>query len=250
MEANIAAAAEVIKATVLFEEHLPQRACEVLKDALAARDDYNPVDLAWLQVHLARNLIEIGEFDEAWDFALEASLIGRREYQDPTARYVAGVAMEFVFQLNDLTGRQEAENLFRTIMKYSPDSSSWLRTQILAGGLTDFSEKNYPQSRDDAKIILGKECETTISKAHSTSLITGFAADANAWRRAAAAFACYFLLSADSIDELVYALNILRVAGVQDELELATSRFLHFGPAEPLAQIMNELSLKDATKSS
>ena len=249
VEANVAAAAEVIKATVLFEEHLPQRACEILKDALAARDDYNPVDLAWLQVHLARNLIEIGEFDEAWDLALEASLIGRREYQDPTARYVAGVAMEFVFQLNDLTGRQEAQNLFRTIMKYSPDSSSWLRTQILAGGLTDFIEKNYPQWRD-AEIILGKEYDNTILKAHSTSLITGFAADANAWRHAAAAFACYFLLSADSIDELVYALNILRVAGVQDELELATSRFLHFGPAEPLAQIMNELSLKDATKSS
>lgn len=249
VEANIAAAAEVIKATVLFEEHLPQRACEILKDALAARDDYSPVDLAWLQVHLARNLIEIGEFDEAWDLALEASLIGRREYQDPTARYVAGVAMEFVFQLNDLTGRQEAENLFRTIMKYSPDSSSWLRTQILAGGLTDFIEKNYPQWRD-AEIILGKEYDNTILRAHSTSLMTGFAADANAWRHAAAAFACYSLLSAASTDELVYALNILRVAGAQDELELATSQFLHFGPAEPLAQIMNELSLKDATKSS
>ena len=249
VEANVAAAAEVIKATVLFEEHLPQRACEILKDALAARDDYNPVDLAWLQVHLARNLIEIGEFDEAWDLALEASLIGRRQYQDPTARYVAGVAMEFVFQLNDLTGRQEAQNLFRTIMKYSPDSSSWLRTQILAGGLTDFIEKNYPQWRD-AEIILGKEYDNTILKAHSTSLITGFAADANAWRPAVAAFACYCLLSAASTDELVYALNILRVAGAQDELELATFQFLHFGPAEPLAQIMNELSLKDATKSS
>ena len=249
VEANIAAAAEVIKATVLFEEHLPQRACEILKDALAVRDDYNPVDLAWLQVHLARNLIEIGEFDEAWDLALEASLIGRREYQDPTARYVAGVAMEFVFQLNDLTERQEAENLFRTIMKYSPDSSSWLRTQILAGGLTDFIEKNYPQWRD-AEIILGKEYDNTILKAHSTSLITGFAADANAWRPAVAAFACYCLLSAASTDELVYALNILRVAGAQDELELATSQFLHFGPVEPLTRIMNELSLEDATKSS
>ena len=249
VEANVAAAAEVIKATVLFEEHLPRRACEILKDALAVRDDYNPVDLAWLQVHLARNLIEIGEFDEAWDLALEASLIGRREYQDPTARYVAGVAMEFVFQLNDLTGRQEAENLFRTIMKYSPDSSSWLRTQILAGGLTDFIEKNYPQWRD-AEIILGKEYDNTIVKAHSTSLITGFAADANAWRPAVAAFACYCLLSAASTDELVYALNILRVAGAQDELELATSRFLHFGPVEPLTRIMNELSLEDATKSS
>ena len=249
VEANVAAAAEVIKATILFEEHLPQRACEILKNALAARDDYNPVDLAWLQVHLARNLIEIGEFDEAWDFALAASLIGRREYQDPTARYVAGVAMEFVFQLNDLTGRQEAENLFRTIMKYSPDSSSWLRTQILAGGLTDFIEKNYPQWRD-AEIILGKEYDNTILKAHSTSLMTGFAADAHAWRHAAAAFACYSLLSAASTDELVYALNILRVAGAQDELELATSQFLHFGPAEPLARIMNELSLEDATKSS
>lgn len=249
VEANVAAAAEVIKATVLFEEHLPQRACEILKDALTARDDYNPVDLAWLQVHLARNLIEIGEFDEAWDLALEASLIGRREYQDPTAQYVAGVAMEFVFQLNDLTGRQEAQNLFRTIMKYSPDSSSWLRTQILAGGLTDFIEKNYPQWRD-AEIIFGKEYDNTILKAHSTSLMTGFAADANAWRHAAAAFACYCLLSAASTDELVYALNILRVAGAQDELELATSRFLHFGPVEPLTRIMNELSLEDATKSS
>ena len=249
VEANVAAAAEVIKATVLFEEHLPQRACEILKDALTVRDDYNPVDLAWLQVHLARNLIEIGEFDEAWDLALEASLIGRREYQDPTARYVAGAAMEFVFQLNDLTGRQEAQNLFRTIMKYSPDSSSWLRTQILAGGLTDFIEKNYPQWRD-AEIILGKEYDNTILKAHSTSLMTGFAADVNAWRHAVAAFACYCLLSAASTDELAYALNILRVAGAQDGLELATSQFLHFGPAEPLARIMNELSLEDATKSS
>ena len=80
--------------------------------------------------------------------------------------------------------------------------------------------------------------------------MTGFAADANAWRHAVAAFACYCLLSAASTDELVYALNILRVAGAQNELELATSRFLHFGPVEPLARIMNELSLEDATKSS
>lgn len=50
-EADIAAAVEVIKATVLSEKHLPQRACKELRDALT-RDDYSPVDYAWLQLHL------------------------------------------------------------------------------------------------------------------------------------------------------------------------------------------------------
>ena len=83
-EADIAAAIEVIKATVLFEKHLPQHACKELKDVLT-RDDYSPVDYAWLQLHLARNLIEIGEFDRAQGLALEVSLIGQIEYKDPSA---------------------------------------------------------------------------------------------------------------------------------------------------------------------
>lgn len=249
-EADIAAAIEVIKATVLFEKHLPQRACKELRDALT-RDDYSPVDYVWLQLHLARNLIEIGEFDRAQGLALEVSLIGQIEYKDPSARYLAGVAMDFVFQLHSKAQRMDSEaeeqNLTKAI-KARDTAASWWRTQILVSGLSDFVEKTYSQWSDNDDIIIWKAYDTVVLRMRSASLIAGFAADTNNWRYAVVLLARYFLVFSTDTNELVYALNLLRMAGAKDELKLAVSHFLHFGPIEPLAQIVNELSLDDSTR--
>ena len=249
-EADIAAAIEVIKATVLFEKHLPQRACKELGDALA-RDDYSPVDYAWLQLHLVRNLIEIGEFDQAQGLALEVSLIGQIEYKDPSARYLAGVAMDFVFQLHSRVGSMgfeaEEQNLTKAI-KARDTAASWWRTQILVSGLSDFVEKTYSQWSDNDDITIWKAYDTVVLRMRSASLIAGFAADTNNWRYAVVLLARYFLVFSTDTNKLVYALNLLRIAGAKNELKLAVSHFLRFGPIEPLAQIINELSLDDSTR--
>lgn len=249
-EADIAAAIEVIKATVLFEKHLPQHACKELKDVLT-RDDYSPVDYAWLQLHLARNLIEIGEFDRAQGLALEVSLIGQIEYKDPSARYLAGVAMDFVFQLHSrvqwMGFEAEEQNLTKAI-KARDTAASWWRTQILVSGLSDFVEKTYSQWSDNDDITIWKAYDAVVLRMRSASLIAGFAADTNNWRYAVVLRACYFLVFSTDTNELVYALNLLRIAGAKDELKLAASHFLRFGPIEPLVQVVNELSLDDSTR--
>ena len=249
-EADIAAAVEVIKATVLSEKHLPQRACKELRDALT-RDDYSPVDYAWLQLHLARNLIEIGEFDRAQGLALEVSLIGQIEYKDPSARYLAGVAMDFVFQLHSRVQRMgfeaEEQNLTKAI-KARDTAASWWRTQIVVSGLSDFVEKTYLQWSDNDDITIWKAYDAVVLRMRSASLIAGFAADTNNWRYAVVLRACYFLVFSTDTNELVYALNLLRIAGAKNELKLAASHFLRFGPIEPLVQVVNKLSLDDSTR--
>ena len=250
-EADIAAAIEVIKATVLFEKHLPQRACKELRDALT-RDDYSPVDYAWLQLHLVRNLIEIGEFDRAQGLALEVSLIGQIEYKDPTARYLTGVAMDFVFQLHGRVQRIDFEaaerNLTRAI-KARDTAASWWRTQILVSGLSGFVEETYSQwGNNNVDGAIEKRDDDAVLRMRSASLIAGFAADTNNWRYAVVLRARYFLVFSTDTNELVYALNLLRMAGAKDELKLAASHFLRFGPIEPLVQVVNELSLDDSTR--
>ena len=251
MEADIAAAIEVIKATVLFEKHLPQRACKELENALV-RDDYNPVDRAWLRLHLARNLMEIGDFDQAQHLALKVPLIGKMEYKDPTARYLTGVAMDFVFQLSRRLQRMDFEsaeqNLTKAI-KARDTAASWWRTQILVSGLSGFVEKTYSQwGNNNADGAIGKRYDDAVLRMCSASLIAGFAADTNNWRYAVVLLARYFLVFSIDINELVYALNLLRIAGAKDELKLAASHFLRFGPIEPLVQVVNELSLDDSTR--
>lgn len=252
MEADIAAAVEVIKATVLFEEHLPQRACKELEDALA-RDDYNPVDRAWLRLHLARNLMEIGDFDQAQHLALKVPLIGKMEYKDPTARYLTGVAMDFVFQLHGSRAQRidfeaEERNLTKAI-KARDTAASWWRTQILVSGFSGFVEKTYSQwGNNNVDVAIGKRYDDAVLRICSASLIAGFAADTNNWRYAVVLLARYFLVFSIDINELVYALNLLRIAGAKDELKLAASHFLRFGPIEPLVQVVNELSLDDSTR--
>lgn len=251
MEADIAAAIEVIKATVLFEEHLPQRAYKELENALV-RDDYNPVDRAWLRLHLARNLMEIGDFDQAQHLALKVPLIGKMEYKDPTARYLTGVAMDFVFQLHSgaqwMGSKAEERNLAEAI-KARDTAASWWRTQILVSGLSGFVEKTYSQwGNNNVDVAVRKKYDDAVLRMRSASLIAGFAADTNNWRYAVVLLARYSLVFSTDTNELVYALNLLRIAGAKNELKLAASHFLRFGPIEPLVQVVNKLSLDDSTR--
>ena len=197
--------------------------------------------------------MEIGDFDQAQHLALKVPLIGKMEYKDPTARYLTGVAMDFVFQLHGSRAQRidfeaEERNLTKAI-KARDTAASWWRTQILVSGLSGFVEKTYSQwGNNNADGAIGKRYDDAVLRMCSASLIAGFAADTNNWRYAVVLLARYFLVFSIDINELVYALNLLRIAGAKDELKLAASHFLRFGPIEPLVQVVNELSLDDSTR--
>ena len=141
----------------------------------------------------------------------------------------------------------EEQNLTKAI-KARDTAASWWRTQILVSGLSDFVEKTYSQWSDNDDITIWKAYDAVVLRMRSASLIAGFAADTNNWRYAVVLRACYFLVFSTDTNELVYALNLLRIAGAKDELKLAASHFLRFGPIEPLVQVVNELSLDDSTR--
>lgn len=199
--------------------------------------------------------MEIGEFDQAQHLALKVPLIGKMEYKDPTARYLTGVAMDFVFQLHGSRAQRidfeaEERNLTKAI-KARDTAASWWRTQILVSGFSGFVEKTYSQwGNNNVDVAVRKRYDDAVLRMCSASLIAGFAADTNNWRYAVVLLARYFLAFSIDINELVYALNLLCIAGAKDELELAISHFLRFGPIEPLVRVMNELSLDDSTNNS
>ena len=175
------------------------------------------------------------------------------EYKDPTARYLTGVAMDFVFQLHGSRAQRidfeaEERNLTKAI-KARDTAASWWRTQILVSGLSGFVEKTYSQwGNNNVDVAVRKRYDDAVLRICSASLIAGFAADTNNWRYAVVLLARYFLVFSIDANELVYALNLLRIAGAKDELKLAASHFLRFGPIEPLVQVVNELSLDDSTR--
>lgn len=161
--------------------------------------------------------------------------------------------MDFVFQLHGSRAQRidfeaEERNLTKAI-KARDTAASWWRTQILVSGLSGFVEKTYSQwGNNNADGAIGKRYDDAVLRMCSASLIAGFAADTNNWRYAVVLLARYFLVFSIDINELVYALNLLRIAGAKDELKLAASHFLRFGPIEPLVQVVNELSLDDSTR--
>ena len=141
----------------------------------------------------------------------------------------------------------EEQNLTKAI-KARDTAASWWRTQIVVSGLSDFVEKTYLQWSDNDDITIWKAYDAVVLRMRSASLIAGFAADTNNWRYAVVLLARYFLVFSTDTNELVYALNLLRIAGAKNELKLAASHFLRFGPIEPLVQVVNKLSLDDSTR--
>lgn len=134
-------------------------------------------------------------------------------------------------------------------IKARDTAASWWRTQILVSGLSGFVEKTYSQwGNNNVDVAVRKRYDDAVLRICSASLIAGFAADTNNWRYAVVLLARYFLVFSIDANELVYALNLLRIAGAKDELKLAASHFLRFGPIEPLVQVVNELSLDDSTR--
>lgn len=238
-------AAQVVSLTAaLFEEGDVREAVEILEGVLAKHDDYNPVDYAWLTLHLARNLAQVGQLKRAFDLALEVAPIGRIAGSDPTAGLLAGVASDMIFSLS---GWQSGD--LASTIKAQDTAASWWRSQTMTSGLAKHLEEAFKSWANDQSVTFGASDETW-TKLRSATLISGHAADTSNWRYESSLLAQHILMLELPPGQAASALNLLRVAGLDNELKLVVNRMLERGPTGALKEAVNQVDLEQSTRDS
>jgi len=228
----------------LFEEGDVREAVQILEAALGEHDDYNPVDYAWLNLHLARNLIQLGELQRAFDLALEVAPIGQIAASDPTARLLAGIASDIVFSLS---GWQAGD--IESTVRARDTAASWWRSQTMTSGLAKHLENAFKSWANDKSVTFGASDETW-AKLRSATLISGHAADTSNWRYESSLLAEHILMLAPLPGQAASALNLLRIAGHHKELTLAVNRMLERGPTDALVEAATQVDLEKSTRDS
>lgn len=239
-------AAGVVATSGLMAEGRPDEAIEVLERILAL-DDADPVDHAWLSAQHGRACVELGRIDEAQVSALKAQEI-RIEYPDDvTATGLAGVASSLIFS----TASWDKRDLGNVIAN-TDTTAAWWRTQTKSGGLEALAEREFKLWTRDTSVTFGGSDD-----AHNKLFVASFAAnnlgDQGAWKHTSA------LLGEDTLLRLGRdgdpkaardGLSLLRLAGDDKILVLATKRLMADGPYEAVRLAAADVDLEKSTHTS
>lgn len=244
LPAEVRAAHTAMLTAALFESGDARAAAEVVEAALTEHDDYNPVDHAWLTLHLARSIVQLGRISEARTLALNVVPIGQIAPSDPTARFLTGVASDMVFSLN---GWQAGD--LAAMIQARDNVTSWWRSQTVTTGLAKYLETSFEDWSKDASITFNAFDETW-SRLRSTTLISGFGADTANWGHEASLLAQYMLMRHEDAHQVAAALGLLRVAGATKQLKLAVDYLLDYGPVEAITLALEDVNLEFSTRGS
>lgn len=237
------AAATALLCAGLHEQRRAHEAFDVTAEALDR--ELGPLDKAWVEVHRAWALVEMGRFKEARSLAASARLAADLHPQDPTAGAIRSAAADlmavgFLF-LND-----GVDDLVRA----GDAAANWWRTQTLSWGLGARSEMQYqaalefqaPDSWNDAWRDL-----------RSVMLMAGLASHRTDWRRATRLVAREQVLLALPVGHEVMledALEMFLAAGADDDVKTLATRLRNYGPIQPVADAAATCSLATATQTS
>lgn len=244
LPAEIRAAHTAMLAAALFEGGDAHRAAEIVEAALNEDDDYNPVDHAWLTLHLARSYVQIGRISDARTLALNVVPIGQIAPGDPTARFLSGVASALLFPLS---GWQAGD--LAAMIQARDTAASWWRSQTTTTGLAKYLEASFEDWSNDASITF-KAFDETWTRLRSTTLISGFGADTSNWAHEASLLAQYMLMRNDDATQIAAALSLLRVAGSTKQLKLAVEYLLDHGPVAGIELALEDVDLESSTRGS
>ena len=239
---HVEAARVAATAAALFEDGDVSGAVELLNDALGAHDEYSPVDFAWLNLHMARNLIQTGNLERARDLAIQVSQIGQVAPSDPTARFLSGIAANMLFTLSGW----QAQDIERTI-RARDTVASWWRSQTMTTGLAQHLENAFDDWAGDTSVTFGAT-DTTWTRTRSAMLVSGFGADTDNWRYESSLLAQHMLLREPNDGQVSNALHLLRRAGEHKKLKLAARRVLNRGPVDVLREVASEIDLERSTR--
>ncbi len=280
-------AAVVCLSHAYFENGRITEALEVLDHEIDHIDDEaNPVDLAWLQLHRARCLAEKGQLGEAHVAALASVTVGQTASHDPTARMIAGAAIEMIFQINvaeparDETPRRELDQVdigqtseiavdresgredavssaaddraarsIEDVVRGQDTVAAWWRSQVLATGLGKQLDEDFAAWANDKTTTIG-DGDLVWSSLRSAMLLAGLAADTKSWRYTASLLARRQLMTAQVGETPVWTLDLLRFSGSEKSIKLAVDRLLESGPVDPVVAAASTVDLDQSTRTS
>lgn len=231
----------VIAAAALLESGQAERAISILERVLDL-DNASAVDQAWLEAQLARSYAETGRLVEARDLALRVQALRQNFPHDASATALAGSAARLVFQISDFGAVD-----FTGIIAASDSTAAWWRTQVLSWGLVSEAKQHFVAWSG------GTPSDSGWSDLRAAALIAGFSADHSGWRHAISLAGRHRLLLTDPTSDLapiVDALDALRVAGDERNLEAAAKKVTLDGPAQAAASLTGRLDLTRSTRTS
>lgn len=238
------AAAAAVAAALLIEAHQPARALELLDKVINA-DACSPVDHAWLLVHRARCLAELGLLESALQEAILVQGLRNTYPHDPTAMAIIGAAADLIFTASSWN----TESIVNAVAGRDT-LAAWWRTQEVAWGFQDKAQEDFKNWANGTTVSAGKSDETRLHL-RAASLMCGFAADHGAWRATISQLAQRIMTTADrDVESLVSALNLMRVTGDDDAIKRSVCHLLESGPVAAILQAAGGIDLNEATRTS
>jgi hypothetical protein len=234
------AAAVTSLAAFRYESEDVVGALTIIEEALG--DSHSPVDLAWIEAHRARLLVELGDTKTAQEVALRVAPIGRIANHDPTASVLAGSAADLIFRLSDWDGESLA-----SAIKGHDNLGTWWRSQTILAGLAAQAEDSFKNWSYDRTVTMGADDVAWLSL-RSAMAQANHAADTPSWRNAATMLSRRILMTSDSEHQIDGALDLARLAGADKVVKATIARLLDTGPVGPVAAVANRIDLDALTR--
>lgn len=236
-------AAVVCQAVASLEDGDPVGGSDILEMVL--RDDRaGPADHAWLLAHLSRCQMEIGLAAEARESALQVQALRRTISNDPTASAVAAAASNMIFNLSNWD-----EPALIDAIRSSDTVSSWWRSQTHAAGLKGQFDEAFKAWAGDTAVTYAEADEPWL-RLRSAMLQSTFAADHSGWKAAGSQLARRQLMTSVEPDQLVSALDLLRLSGDKKSVTLALAKIMRSADVSSLQRVAADLDLDRSTRSS
>lgn len=231
------AAASAALSAALVEDGAYDQALEAVREPLDM-DRCAPVDHAWLQVHRARCLAELG--DPAAAIALAADIQGLPTMlpEDVTAAAIAGSGAALVFRTSGLF-----EGDVATTITASDTETSWWRAQAMSWGLASMFDESFRRwTRNDNEIRFG--AASPADRLRGVSLVDGLTALHDSWCHTTSLLAKWHLISDRlSVEDAAGCLTDLRRAGDTKSVTAAVAHLLEAGPAVAVREAADSVDL-------
>lgn len=244
VEPHELAAASVVLASALVEADAWEEALEVVVGPLEG-DLCDPIDHAWLQIHRARCLAEIGDPDEAIRLGVSVQGLPTVHPGDLTAAAIAGSGASLVFRTSDLL----AGDVSSTI-RAGDTETNWWRSQSISWGLGAFFDETFRRWVDNQGEISFSR-DSGVHRLRGVSLVAAFTALHEGWCHAISLLAKWELMS-PSLDSDAARDRLVDLCRAGDAKALAGAipQLLVRGPASAVARAGALVDLDCVTRTS
>jgi hypothetical protein len=235
------AAAAAALSAALAEDGAYDQALEILREPLDT-DRCAPIDHAWLELHRARCLAELGDPAAAIDLGISVQRLPTILPDDVTAAAIAGSGASLVFRTSNLF-----EGDVATTITASDTESSWWRAQAVSWGLSSMFDESFRRwTRNDNEFRFGYDSPTY--RLRGVSLVDGFTALHESWCSTTSLLARWELMSGNlSVTAAHRCLTDLRRAGDVKAVAAAVAHLLEAGPAKAVRDAADLIDLDRVT---